>query len=281
MSTRRFDVLVVGAGPAGSIAALVLARAGARVALVDKASFPRDKACGDLIGPRGVQLLSDVGISAADGLSGGDWIVAGPAGRKVRLPASPGHTYPGHAIALPRFRFDAALRDAALDSGAHAFVGRATEPLLENGELEGFTLSTGLDLRADFVLGADGATSRVAAAADLVDPQRVLWAFALRAYSDDRVELPHIVFWEPTPGRAFPGYGWLFPGPDGRSNLGLGLGMLSSRNAAAAVPRNLPTFVQYLRDRGLVDGRVSTELLGGWLKLGMIGTDPARGRVLL
>src|SRR2546423_4599515 len=108
MRATRYDAVVVGAGPAGSTAAIVLARAGARVALVDKASFPRDKACGDLIGPRGVQVLSDVGISVADALSVGDMIVVGPAGRRVRLPASPGRTYPGHAIALPRFRFDAA-----------------------------------------------------------------------------------------------------------------------------------------------------------------------------
>ena len=62
MPAKRFDVLVIGAGPAGSVAALVLARGGARVALVDKAAFPRDKACGDLVGPRGVQLLSDLAI---------------------------------------------------------------------------------------------------------------------------------------------------------------------------------------------------------------------------
>ena len=57
-----FDVVVVGAGPAGSIAALVLARSGARVALADKAAFPRDKACGDLVGPRGVQVLADFAL---------------------------------------------------------------------------------------------------------------------------------------------------------------------------------------------------------------------------
>ncbi|MGH9231125.1 MAG: FAD-dependent oxidoreductase [Acidimicrobiales bacterium] len=57
MAVERADVAVIGAGPAGSVAALVLARAGARVALVDKAAFPRDKACGDLVGPRGVRVL--------------------------------------------------------------------------------------------------------------------------------------------------------------------------------------------------------------------------------
>ena len=62
MDPRRYDVLVVGAGPAGSTAALVLARAGATVALLDKARFPRDKACGDFIGPRGLQVLADLGL---------------------------------------------------------------------------------------------------------------------------------------------------------------------------------------------------------------------------
>jgi 2-polyprenyl-6-methoxyphenol hydroxylase-like FAD-dependent oxidoreductase len=62
MNINQFDAVVVGAGPAGSIAALTLARRGARVALIDKARFPRDKACGDLIGPRGVGLLSKLGV---------------------------------------------------------------------------------------------------------------------------------------------------------------------------------------------------------------------------
>src|SRR5919197_5664067 len=64
----RFDAIIVGAGPAGSTAALCLARAGARVALVDRRTFPRDKACGDLIGPRGVGLLNQLDLSMSDGL---------------------------------------------------------------------------------------------------------------------------------------------------------------------------------------------------------------------
>jgi geranylgeranyl reductase family protein len=281
MSRRRFDVLIVGAGPAGSAAALVLARGGARVALVDKATFPRDKACGDLVGPRGVQLLAELRVAPTNGVPVDDMIVVGPAGRRVRLPAYSGLTYPGHAIALPRVRFDAALRDSALDAGAEAFAARATQPLFGRGELDGFTLSNGRDIRADWVLGADGATSRVASAADLVDPRRVLWAFAVRAYTEAHVERPHIVFWEPTKRHAFPGYGWLFPGPDGCSNLGLGLGVRSLRASASAVPRHLPAFVRHLRQTGVADASVHTPPLGGWLKLGMIGTNPARGRVLL
>jgi choline dehydrogenase-like flavoprotein len=62
----RFDAIVVGAGPAGSVAALVLARGGARVALVDRSSFPRDKACGDVVGPRGVRLLERLGVNVPE-----------------------------------------------------------------------------------------------------------------------------------------------------------------------------------------------------------------------
>ena len=78
MKAGHFDALVVGSGPAGSIAATVLARGGARVALVDKAKFPRDKACGDLVGPRGVQLLTDLGIAIPGALKVDDMIVVGP-----------------------------------------------------------------------------------------------------------------------------------------------------------------------------------------------------------
>src|SRR5439155_4137740 len=137
MPDRRFDVLVIGGGPAGSVAALVLARGGARVALVDKARFPRDKACGDLVGPRGVQLLDDLGVKIPGSRQVGDMIVVGPTGRRVRLPCRPGITYPGYGFAAPRVGFDETLQAAAEEAGAEVFVGRAAEPLWRDGALDG------------------------------------------------------------------------------------------------------------------------------------------------
>jgi geranylgeranyl reductase family protein len=279
-----YDALVVGAGPAGSIAALVLARAGARVALVDKATFPRDKACGDLVGPRGVRLLEELRLDIPGARRVDDMIVVGPARRKVALPCYEGQTYPGHAIAVPRTALDAALHRAAVDAGAEPITARAEDPRSgRDGTVAGFTLSDGRCVRADVVVGADGATSRVADAAGLVEPRRALWGFALRAYVEDPVQVPHIVFWESPSRRAFPGYGWLFPGIDGRANLGLGLGVLSERRAAARAGHAFQAFAEDLRTFGVLTGQQASTRprLGGWLKMGMIGTTPARGRVLL
>ncbi len=285
MPGKRFDVLVVGAGPAGSVAALVLARGGARVALVDKSTFPRDKACGDFVGPRGVQLLADLGLEVSGAATVGDMVVVGPTGRRVRLPCYPGTSYPGYAIASPRASLDATLHEAAVSAGAMPFVGRAAEPLLRDLRLDGFVLSSGERLSADVVIGADGASSRVAELAGLVDRSRVLWGFALRSYVDDPVQLPHIVLWEPTAWRGFPGYGWLFPGVGGRANVGLGLGVLSDRTAGARAARHFDAFLAHLQRLGVLDGRGTpasmSNRLGGWLKLGMVGTTPARGRVAL
>ena len=284
MRRTRFDALVIGSGPAGSVAALVLARAGARVALVDKATFPRDKACGDMVGPRGVQLLADLGLAMPDGPQVGDMLVVGPTGRRVRMPSAEGLTYPGHGIAVTRTVFDAMLHDAAVEAGATALCRRAVEPLGAAGRTVGYRLDSGEEIHADFVIGADGATSGVAQAAGLVESNKVRGGFAIRTYLAQKVDLAAIVMWEPTPWRAFPGYGWVFPGAGGGANIGLGIATRADRQAAAKAVRSLPGFLAHLGGVGLLDGRVPDVLprrLGGWLKMGMVGTTPAADRVLL
>jgi flavin-dependent dehydrogenase len=103
-------------------------------------------------------------------------------------------TYPGRARAITRTVLDDALRAAALDAGAIAFAGRAGRPLGSGGDIDGFTVSDGdgEELRADFVIGADGATSHVAQSAGLVEGSRVLWGFEVRWYMDQHVDLPAI-----------------------------------------------------------------------------------------
>ena len=276
MSKADYDVIVVGAGPAGSIAALVLARGGASVALIDKAPIGRDKACGDLIGPRGVRLLDDLGLGMVDAPTVGDMIVVGPSGRRVLLPARAGSTYPGHAVVVPRARFDMMLRTAALEAGAVAVDGRVGA--VDDGRV---TLDGGAVLTADFVVGADGATSITARSADLVDETRVLWGFAVRGYVEPDVATPVISLWNEAPRRGFPGYGWLFPGPDG-ANLGLGLGLGHSRLDSRRAQQQLGAFCAHLVRIGVLQSPpLPVRQLGGWLKMGIVGTRPAAGNVML
>ncbi len=270
-------MVVVGAGPAGSVAAVVLARGGARVGLVDKAGVGRDKACGDLVGPRGVRLLDDLGLSITGAPAVGDMLVTGPSGRRVVLPARSGLTYPGHAIVVPRAQFDASLRRAALDAGAIDIPARVAAV-----DDSGVVLDGGAVVHADMVIGADGATSTIARTAGLVDRQRVLWGFAMRGYVRAEVPLPIIALWNDRPRRGFPGYGWLFPSPDG-ANFGLGIGLGNRREQAHRAQGQLDEFRAHLVHLGLLDPAVESPVrhLGGWLKMGLVGTRPAQGRVLL
>jgi menaquinone-9 beta-reductase len=280
--SRRFDAVVVGAGPAGGIAALVLARSGARVALADKAAFPRDKACGDLVGPRGVQVLSELGLRVPDAGQCSGLLAVGPSGRRSRLPAFTGRTYPGHAIIVPRLALDHALREAAVAAGAVPVQARITA--VEMGaasRVDAVISSDGQRLAGEVIVAADGTLSPVARLAGMLDPQMALWGFAIRAYVPAEVALPLLVLLDASPWRIYPGYGWLFPGADGQANVGIGVGLGNGRGQAP-LRGDLARLVALLGRRGDLrpDARPGP-VMGGWLRMGGVGTKPAAGNVLL
>src|SRR2546430_3170939 len=269
MAERSFDAVVVGAGPAGSIAALVLARGGARVALADKASFPRDKACGDLVGPRGVQVLAELGVRVPDAGQGSDLLAVGPSGRASKLPAYPGRSYADHGVVVPRLVFDDALREAAVAAGAVPVQARITAVDADgDGIVRAVIASDGRRLAADVVIGADGALSPLARLAGMLDPDTALWGVAIRAYLPAEVPLPLLVLLDTRPWRIYPGYGWLFPGADGQANVGIGVGLGTTRRQAP-LRGDLARFLRMLGQRGdlSTDARPGPAM-GGWLRMG-------------
>jgi menaquinone-9 beta-reductase len=282
MNPARWDAVVVGAGPGGSIAALVLARAGARVALVDKAAFPRDKACGDLVGPRGVRVLEELGVSVPDAGHGADLLAVGPSGHRSRLPAFPGRSYAGHGIVVPRLTFDDALRSAAIAAGAEPVRARISAVEQDpGGPVRAVVAGDGRRFEAGVVIGADGALSPVARLAGMLDSAAALWGFAIRAYVPAQVPLPLLVLLDAERRRIFPGYGWLFPGADGAANVGIGVGLGHERRQAQ-LRGDLDRFCGMLRAAGDLAGDAQPgQVIGGWLRMGATGTPPAMGNVLL
>ncbi|MGH3155450.1 MAG: hypothetical protein ACRDNF_02570, partial [Streptosporangiaceae bacterium] len=260
------------------------------VALVDKAAFPRDKACGDLIGPRGVRLLEELEITVPDAGTGSDLLVVGPSRRRVRLPAFAGLTYADHGMVVPRRIFDAALREAAITAGATPVRARisgvemrpgGTVHALVAGDGTRLAAGDGTRLAADFVIGADGALSKVATLTGLLDPAAALWGFAIRGYLPAHVPLPLLVLLDLAPWRIYPGYGWLFPGADGQANIGIGVGMGRQRAAVPLRP-DLDRLVALLRQQGDLSRDVAPgPVIGGWLRMGGTGTPPAAGNVVL
>jgi geranylgeranyl reductase family protein len=278
-----WDVIVAGAGPAGSVAALVLARAGARVALVDRSAFPRDKACGDLIGPRGVRELQGLGVRIPEAGRGSDLIVVGPTGRRARLPAYPGRTYADHGIIVPRRIFDDVLRAEAIAAGATPMAARIVDvERAADGGIVRLVADDGGALRGRFVIGADGSLSTIAHLTGLVDPETDLWGFAIRGYLDAHVPLPLLALMDAPPGRIFPGYGWLFPGASGRANIGIGLALGRHQRPAVGLRRELGNLRDRLRATGdLPPASSYGPLSGGWLRMGQDGRRVARANVLL
>ena len=262
---ERFDVLVVGAGPAGSATALHLARSGARILLADKARFPRDKPCGGGLTGRALRHVPCAIEPVVERVV--DRMVM-----RVGYRSTMDRTSDEPLIAMTqRRRLDLHLASRAAAEGAEFRDGVAVTDLEpdENGVA---ARVGGSPVRASFVVGADGANGVVARAVGLGGgivrgvalEGNVPWSELER----DGYERTAWVELGVVPG----GYGWVFPKGD-HANLGVGGRMGEGPLLRAHLDR-------LARAHGVDPGAV-TEVRGHRLPMRELGAPAARGRVLL
>lgn len=231
INTRQTDtdILITGAGPAGASLAVNLCRMGYRVTLVEAVTFPRDKVCGDFVGPVALQELETLGIDlpSREGcrIDAAGVFLDGRQMIEQRLPAVSG--LPAFGKVIPRLVLDEKIFRAAVAAGAS---------VLENCRLLDFTVSPShaeavcshdggrRKITAKMIVGADGSNSTVARLFHGFRHPPESRIMAVRAYYQgvggpaNRADL----FFS---SKSFPGYYWLFPSGNGRANVGVGMVM--------------------------------------------------------
>ncbi|WP_247597621.1 geranylgeranyl reductase family protein [Streptomyces sp. RKND-216] len=239
-SEHRADVIVVGAGPAGSATAYHLARSGLDVLLLEKTAFPREKVCGDGLTPRATKQLVAMGIDISEEAgwlrNKGLRIIGG--GQRLQLDWPELASYPDYGLVRKRDDFDDQLARQAQKAGARLYERcNVGEPILDarTGRITGVHAKLGeekkpVTFHAPIVVAADGNSTRLSLKMGLHRREDRPMGVAVRTYftsprhDDDYLE-SWLELWDRRgeQDRLLPGYGWIFGMGDGTSNVGLGV----------------------------------------------------------
>lgn len=245
MTTKRADVLVVGAGPSGSATAIFLARAGHEVHVLDRARFPRVKPCAEYASPAAVRLLGELGVLDAVRRAGAVTL----SGMRVRAPngemltgewaaAREFRGTHGNGLSLRREKLDQLLVDAARAAGAVVHEGVHVCDIERDGggRVSGVVLDDGTVHRARLVVGADGLRSvvarRLALGAYASWPRRFAFVTHYRGVDGARTHGEMHV--------EYGGYAGVAPVDDGLTNAAVVIPATGARDAA----RDATSFVE-------------------------------------
>lgn len=267
---RAWDALVVGAGPAGSMAALHLARLGHSVLLVDKAEFPREKVCGDGLITDSLNCLKRAGLYdevSSAGYSLTRAVIFSPS--RVELEVE------GECITLKRIRLDEIVARGAVSEGA-VFCRAAVEDISadEGGVTALLDGRESMRVRAKVAFLATGADVSLLQKFGMVE-RRSSSAFALRCYVRSALPLDRLIF---TYDKSIlPGYAWIFPLGSGEFNVGCGIFNARQRSKKVNLKRAFQTFVtEFPLARELMRvGEALSPLRGAMLRCGLSGTSPS------
>ena len=270
MKSQITDVLVVGAGPAGSAAAAWCARAGLSVLLVDAETFPRDKPCGDGLTPRAMAELDELGLSPwLEGRARNKGLRAAGFGQELYLPW-PGGNLPNYGGAAPRLELDAAIRQVGIDAGVDVLEGlRAVDAVMDGDKVAGVEFKKGRGKGAESenmtihclrLIVADGAKSQLGRTLGREWHRSTAFGVAARGYikshrSDDEWISSHLEL-RGEKNELLSGYGWVFPLGDGEVNVGVGTLATVKRPADVNLRSLLTFYADQQRDTWQFEGEI-------------------------
>jgi menaquinone-9 beta-reductase len=238
MTNADADVIVVGAGPGGSSAAFHLAKHDAKVLILEKSEFPREKVCGDGLTPRAVKQLIAMGVDTeGDGWTRNRGLRVIGGGVRLELDWPDLASFPNYGLTRTRLGFDEALVRRAEAMGAELRTKTTVSgPIFDDrtGRVVGVQATEGPDkeprtFRAPLVIAADGVSGRLALAMGITKREdRPIGVAVRRYYKSPRHMDDYLESWLELRGKTdrsklLPGYGWIFGMGDGRVNVGLGV----------------------------------------------------------